>query len=113
MVVWPDGRPASGAEITLKDPASGRDAKWGVRTDANGHFAVAAFDSVPYTIAATIPANPNWDPNSGRSVQLLASSEVAVTPSANAAPVRLIINVQDDGVTRSKTILGVKPKKPL
>ncbi len=110
-VVWPDGRPAVGAEVTLKDVESGRDAKWGIKTDANGHFMVSGFEGVRYKIAATIPADPNWKPDSGKSVELLSTAEVEIMLPASVEPVRLVIDPGGDGTKRTRSVVRAPPPK--
>jgi hypothetical protein len=110
-VVWPDGRPALGAEVQLEEVESGRLARFGMKTDAAGRFKLQAFEGLLYRVGASIPADPDWNPDSGRSVELLVATKVEVTPSAQTAPLRLVINTSGDGVRRTKVVVGA-PKKP-
>src|SRR5262245_29717471 len=81
-VVWPDGRPAVNAEVSLKEIESGRLAGWYTKTDDKGHFELSSFEGIQYTITATIPADPNWDPDSGKAVELLVTREVQIKNSS-------------------------------
>jgi hypothetical protein len=101
VVVWPDGRPAVNAEVSLTDVKSGRLAGWHTRTDRNGQFQLSAFDRVQYKISATIPADPNWNPDSGKSVTLLVTQELLITPSQHLQPVRLVIEEDNKGTKRT------------
>jgi hypothetical protein len=109
-VVWPDGRPAVKSTVELTDMATGRSAKWGVKVDGQGNFSLSAYDGVHYQIQAQVPADPNWDPESGKGVELLVSNEVTLTPSALTIPVTLIINVKGDGSVRTQiTVRAASP----
>jgi hypothetical protein len=110
IVVWPDGRPAVNAEVRLEEIESGRLAGWHTKTDNKGRFELSGFDGVQYKITATIPADPNWDPDSGKAVDLLVSREVQITPSSQAAPVRLVIDTLGDGIKRTRSVVG--PRSP-
>ncbi|HYG81588.1 MAG TPA: carboxypeptidase regulatory-like domain-containing protein [Pyrinomonadaceae bacterium] len=110
VVVWPDGRPAAGAEISLKEVGSGRAAKWGVKTDPKGLFKLQGYEGLPYRVEASIPADPNWNPDSGEAVELLTAPEVDVTPSAQTRPLRLVINTRRDGIRRTKVVVGAGRK---
>lgn len=109
-VSWPDGRPAAGAEVSLEEVASGRLAKWGLKADRRGRFKLQGYDGLLYRVEATIPADPNWKPESGRGVALLSAPKVEVTPSAQTRPLRLVIDTQGDGVRRTTTVVGAGRK---
>ncbi|MCI0488830.1 MAG: carboxypeptidase-like regulatory domain-containing protein [Blastocatellia bacterium] len=106
QVVWPDGRPAVKAEVRLEDLESGRSAHWPAKTGTDGRFTFSGFEGVTYKMVATIPADPNWNPDSGNPVALLVSNAVEFTPSAQTKPVRLIINVDGDGIKRTRSTIG-------
>src|SRR5262245_42217383 len=110
VVVWLDGRPAVNAEVSLIEIESGRLTGWYTKTDDKGHFGLSSFEGVQYKITATIPADPNWDPDSGKAVALLVTREVQITPSSQAAPVRLVIDTLGDGITRTRSVVG--PRRP-
>jgi hypothetical protein len=101
FVVWPDGRPAFKAEVSLTDVKSDRLAGWYTKTDRNGQFQLSAFDGVQYKIRATIPADPNWNPDSGKAVALLVTRELLIMPSQLLQPVRLVIEEDNRGTKRT------------
>ena len=82
IVVWPDGRPAVGAEVSLIDVT--RDAKraYGLeaKADAQGRFSIQAFKGRKYRIEATLI---------GRGQD--AESEAAV-PESGDVPVKLVMS---------------------
>ncbi|HVF41861.1 MAG TPA: hypothetical protein VM936_02550 [Pyrinomonadaceae bacterium] len=110
VVVWPDGSPVEGGSVNLTEVASGRPGAWGFKLDRQGRFSVPAYEGVPYKISASVPADPDWKPESGESVALLVSPEVEVTPSPDSAPVRLVINVEDDVVKRTRRGVRARPR---
>lgn len=105
-VVWPDGRPAVGAEVQLEEVESGRLAKFGLKTDAAGRFKLQGYEGLLYRVQASIPADPDWKPDSGQGVELLVTPKVEVTPSARTAPLKLVINESGDGLRRTKVVVG-------
>lgn len=112
VVVWPDGSPVEGGKVNLTEVASGQPAGWGVKLDDHGRFSVPAYEGVLYKIHANVPADPDWKPESGETVTLLSSAEVEVTPAADSAPLRLVINVEDDGVRRTRRVVRAAPSSP-
>lgn len=111
VVVWPNGRPVTRGEVSLTEVASGRPAGMDAKVDRLGCFSIQAFEGVKYRLRASTPADPNWDPDSGRGVALLVSPEVEVMPSAKTGPVRLVIDTANDGVRRTTTVLRA-PRVP-
>lgn len=107
QVVWPDGRPALKATVDLTYMANGHHAGFGIKVDAAGRFSAPAFEGVRYGIRATVPDDPNWDPDSGKSVGLLVSPEQEVTPNASAPSIRLVIDVDGDGTVRTQRVTRV------
>lgn len=106
VVVWPNGQPVTRGEVSLTEVTSGRQAGIDSKVDRLGRFSIQAFEGVKYRLQASTPADPNWDPDSGRAVALLVSPEVEVTPSAQTAPLRLVINESGDGIRRTRAIVG-------
>jgi hypothetical protein len=110
VVVWPDGRPVARGAVSLVEVSSGRPVGMDVKVDARGRFSVEVFGGVRYKVRASVPADPDWRPESGRSVTLLVSPEVEVTPSARTRPLRLVINPPDDNTRRTRVIArGTRP----
>lgn len=105
-VVWPNGRPAAGAELRLEEVVSGRSAEWGVKTDRRGRFTSHVYEGLRYRVEASIPADPHWRPDSGQSVELLVTPKVEVTPSAQTRPLRLVIDTRGDGLRRTTVVVG-------
>lgn len=105
VVVWPDGRPVTRGEVSLTEVTSGRPAGMDAKVDRLGRFSAQAFEGVKYKLRASTPADPKWDPDSGRGVTLLVSPEIEITPSSQAGPVRLVIDTAGDGVRRTTTIV--------
>jgi hypothetical protein len=114
-IVWPDGRPAAGAELRLEEVESGRSAQWGVKTDKRGRFKLHGYEGLLYRVEASIPADPNWKPESGQGVELLVTPKVEVTPSAQTTPLRLVIDTKGDGIRRTTVVVGAgrKPSLPV
>jgi len=112
VIVWPDGRPAVGAEVSMNEVKSDRLAGWYVKTDSKGHFTLNGYEGLHYRVQATIPADPNWKPESGQAVILLATKSLEVAPSEKSDPVRLVIETDSSGSKRTKTVLGSRPSRP-
>lgn len=100
VVVRPDGKPVTRGEVSLTEVASNRPAGRDAKTDGEGRFSIQAFEGVRYKVSASVPADPNWDPDSGQGVELLVSPELEITVSAQSMPVRLVIAGRD-GVNRT------------
>lgn len=107
QVVWPNGRPALNATVDLTYMANGHHAGFGIKVDAAGRFSAPAFEGIRYRIRASVPDDPNWDPDSGESVGLLVSPEQEVTPGASAPSIQLVIDVDGDGTVRTQTVKRV------
>ncbi|HEX8335203.1 MAG TPA: hypothetical protein VF621_00655 [Pyrinomonadaceae bacterium] len=44
-----------------------------MKTDRSGRFKLEGYEGLLYRVEACIPADPDWKPESGRGVELLAS----------------------------------------
>jgi hypothetical protein len=92
VVLWPDGTPASNAQITLVDPRSPWDISVGVTADANGQFTATALDGTQYGVHAV----------GQRAGESFTGDPVVVEPGSPPANVRLVLSrkgfpkVQDD-----------------
>ncbi|MET0647277.1 MAG: carboxypeptidase regulatory-like domain-containing protein, partial [Pyrinomonadaceae bacterium] len=107
-VVWSDGSPVAGAEVSYTEVVSGRLVHLGLKTDDDGRFKLQGYEGLRYRVAATIPSDPDWEPDSGRGVELLTAPEVEVSPTAQTAPLRLVIELRDD---RARKTQGVGPNR--
>lgn len=102
VVIRDDGKPVVQGEVSLTEVASDRPAGMNAKVDARGRFSIEAYEGVRYKVRASVPVDPNWDPNSGQPVGLLVSPEVEVTPSLQSKPLRLVIETVGDGIKRSR-----------
>jgi hypothetical protein len=101
-VVWPDGKPVARAEVRIKDAESGDSVSWRVETDAQGRFTVNGFDARDHILEASVPDDPNWNPDSGEPVGLLVAKPVRVVNTASLGIVKLVIQ-PPHGVRRTQT----------
>ena len=77
-VLWPDGRPAAGAHVTLEDP------RWAWQTpvvvDKDGHFTMPALDGTRYSLhAATFAGEPVF------------SEPLLIAPGGDALDLKLVL----------------------
>jgi hypothetical protein len=84
VVVTPDNKPVYGAKVYLEQSGGERDAAWPVWTDADGRFVHQAFESVTYTLSASLR-----DPTG----IAMDSDRVEVSAVKDAPPVRLIVKL--------------------
>jgi hypothetical protein len=80
VLLWPDGRAASGARIWLADPRwPGRTVGYGAMTDSYGRFTLQGLDRTRYVVSATtLGANS-------------VSAEQPVEPGSDPAELRLVL----------------------
>ena len=90
VVIWPDGRPASGAEIIREDPRWPSMVSLAVTTDSAGQFKIEGFDGTSYRIHANM-----------RVENYVSAEPVTIEPGSNTATVRLVLTRQGHSMAGS------------
>jgi len=87
VVLWPDGRPAVGANVYLEEVGTGPSLSGGVEVDQEGHFSLKGYDGVEYAVFAYTELNGDGK----RMFRQMHAEPVEVVATEKPEPVQLVI----------------------